>query len=98
MSGHTPGPWWRSGDRFRVFSGAQDGTGPIKLVAQTAFNAKERTLEAEADARLIAAAPTMHAALLDCIAALERNHPDSTVNRRAAAANARAAIAKAEGR
>lgn len=84
---HTPGPWVATPHSSVV--GRAVMVGPLLVAAVPS---------GEANASLIAAAPLMFAALLDCVAALERSHADSAAQRNAAALNARAAIAKAEGR
>ena len=90
MSKHTPGPWEISDGHVYAKGGLSpiccdyevDGT--VCLVVRN-----------EANARLIAAAPTLLAALQDVLAsAVPNEHEHPTMY--AAWANARAAIAKAE--
>ena len=98
MSDATPGPW-------RVGRGAQSDPFAIEAVTVTVAHVKGRRLDPktiEANARLIAAAPELLAALEDCEERMERA-------RRIAddlcpgqwgileASKARAAIAKAKG-
>ena len=85
---HTPGPWMRHD--YRVFREGQQAS-DLTFVAQTAFNAAQRTSTAEANARLIAAAPDL---LTACKMALnERMFKDWPE----VATALIAAIAKAEG-
>lgn len=62
MTTHTPGPWTRGG-QFR--DGARRINGPDGMALATAldFNRFDRDAEADANARLIAAAPGLLAAL-----------------------------------
>lgn len=96
MSGHTRGPWWIEEQTSHDDTGwnVMADAGNVAVSSEYPYFCINR----EADARLIAAAPDLLAALLDCIAALERDHPDIATQRNAAALNARAAIAKAEGK
>ena len=89
MSKHTPGPWWIA------------GTATIRA-GQDAWIASIKWRNREANARLIAAAPEMLAALRKAITYVELCC-DETDGEEAAEAKhdldgARAAIAKAEGR
>lgn len=64
MSKHTPGPWVVDGSGIKVFADVSNGYPPI--VAQATSGDNSLTLQTmEANARLIAAAP-------DLLAALER--------------------------
>jgi hypothetical protein len=60
---HTPGPWMiADGSQYRVLSVARDESGDITrcvYICDTANNAKTRTPENKANARLIAAAPEL---------------------------------------
>lgn len=51
----TPGPW--SADRWRVCANFNEGDPPIKVICDTANNAKTRNDENAANAYLIASAP-----------------------------------------
>ena len=88
MSKHTPGPWLRDGDRVYTLH-------KLAHVEASRWNAQVRPSvgcppdEADANARLIAAAPELLEALKWTARALDKEHP--------AAIKARAAIAKAEG-
>lgn len=57
----TPGPWEAS--RWRVCTHIKVGGPPIKVICDTANNAATRNDENAANARLIAAAPALYAAL-----------------------------------
>ena len=52
----TPGPW--EANRWRVCAGCGEGE-RISVICDTAHNMKTRTVENEANARLIAAAPDL---------------------------------------
>lgn len=87
---HTPGPWNYSGPceitgRYSIFH-----NGPLAYCADTTA----KPGDGEANARLIAAAPDLLAALQNVAACFDANDPDSMAN---AMADARAAIAKATG-
>ncbi len=57
MSAHTPGPWLRDyGQNYAEIVCALSPRGKVKTIARIASGVKSR----EADARLIAAAPTMY--------------------------------------
>jgi len=58
---HTPGPWMRTDDGFRIYQKVGPHVGAF--IAQTAFNAQQRTNEAKDNARLIALAPDLLEAL-----------------------------------
>jgi hypothetical protein len=90
MSKHTPGPWVAK----------DDGVGPYIMAGEIdiamavgPFSYDYMELEVNANARLIAAAPELFEALQRCAALLSRypKHDDAW-------RQARAAIAKAEGR
>jgi hypothetical protein len=87
MAKHTPGPWFLDDDG-RIFDTPDRG----QLVAEvaTADPAEPPAEEDVANARLIAAAPDLLAALEKVVAISDRKHD--------AWDEARAAIAKAEGR
>lgn len=62
---HTPGPWAYGEDRRgtkRVFDG--EGHEVVRAMSSAGYPARRPTAEREANARLIAAAPTMRDALL----------------------------------
>ena len=87
-SEHTPGPWFYERDFDYYLIETEDGHAVV--------TGKDNTEGNEADYRLIAAAPDLLEALRDMVALVRDVAPqyaESTV-----AANARAAIAKAEGR
>lgn len=99
---HTPGPWdirdatiW--GPKGEEVATVSDERGPLHRVNGEIRKVGPKSIAiAEANLRLLAAAPTMLAALRDCIAALES---DTETNQQAAALlNAQAAVAKAEGK
>jgi hypothetical protein len=104
MSGHTPGPWRVKGSGrgliLRIFGGDHDD---IDTEIATVFRADH--LDYEANAQVMAAAPELLAALILCrsclneevIAAGDLDHPTIRAHAKAAA-QADAAIAKAEGR
>ena len=96
MSNHTPGPWrrnveGRNEDAWRVVSESK-ATGYIAFIPPQHENA-------EANSRLIAAAPSLLEALKNTLDALynETHGEDDTSYVREVKADARAAIAKAEG-
>jgi hypothetical protein len=71
MSEHTPGPWIRHD--YRIF---KEWPGPdLQEIGATAWNAKGRTPEAEANAALMAAAPDLLEAAITALAYLETNPP-----------------------
>ena len=101
MSGHTPGPWLIAGGTtvYALQSaGFRHGREQFENRFGLGVSGKAPFAELEANACLIAAAPTMYAALLDCIAAFEDTTADADGRLEAAAINAAAAIAKAEGK
>lgn len=95
MTAHTPGPWvvasgYEIHDRETRFddTGARIGSTPNRIaIVDSVFNV-------EGDARLIAAAPELLAALDNALTAMELDAPNK---RRIEIAAARAAIAKAKG-
>lgn len=91
MSKHTPGPWERfatlNRNTFTIFGGDE-------LVAQV-IPFGDSVEQAEANLRMIAAAPDLFKALENLMLAIE--HGGSKWNK-SAWREARAAIAKAEGR
>jgi hypothetical protein len=95
---HTPGPWEAS--RWRV-CGRID-TDRICVICDTAHNAKSRTPENEANARLIAAAPDLLAACQQLLKDFNQLWLDTTDGEHGEPLDqgpnmARAAIAKATG-
>jgi len=91
---HTPGPWrLSSGDETEIFSGAK----PVAR-AHCGGLTSVKLPEAEANARLIAAAPELLAALEEMYA-LYADHAqyDEEGHETAAINSARAAIARATG-
>lgn len=101
MTKHTPGPWkpWMTGFDNQSFAIGPNGKTPI---AKTLGGNKETN---EANARLIAAAPDLLEALKECAAWFELDkHRQNPVFASASSIgvqmvlNAKAAIAKAEGR
>jgi hypothetical protein len=103
MSAHTPGPWHveRDGDETMVWSGRteQQAQWAIADVCGTASGIVGLRLgEGIANARLIAAAPDLLAAL-KAIAAIQYNRLDAEQGELSQHVEiAKAAIAKAEGR
>jgi hypothetical protein len=94
---HTPGPW-RVGDAAHTIFGPKQSDGSLAVtIASVAGNA--RMEDYRANARLIAAAPDLLAALKDITAKLAsyEKFPDGSGNT-ATFDKARAAIAKAEGK
>ena len=86
---HTPGPWLADHDcDIRTEAGT-----PIAYLAQTVAMATE---EAEANARLIVAAPELLEALEALLREFNQSLPDARERERARK-NARAAIARAKG-
>jgi hypothetical protein len=95
MSEHTPGPWRASmGDLLRVMHGSDCICGVHRIGSRAGGRRSE---ESEANARLIAAAPDLLAALQAVIAAPITGDHESIQRRDAAFTAARAAIAKATG-
>lgn len=121
----TPGPWEiASGSAYRVVwveFGADGKITDCELICDTANNAKTRTPENAANARLISAAPEMYEAMIELDAALmaiqedidtelvgacwcfdsdrdELDHSEFCRRINRGIVEARAAIAKAEGR
>ena len=93
---HTAGPWRRQrphGSDIPVWGADGKSRGCVALVNMSA----ERAAEAEANAVLIAAAPTMYEALKALVESLDWESKRSGTTY-AGHEDARAAIAKAEGR
>ena len=95
---HTPGPWWFD-DGFIA-----SGNGETYVTVADPHCNEQDIDEREANARLIAAAPTQHAEMLRYLPVLERVEADSELWARltdglgiATLNGYRAAIAKAEG-
>ena len=92
---HTPGPWcaWRPiGEEWAVTENKHDGVMPMRIANE---------IDREADARLIATAPELLAALKDCEEALHLATtplPEDREEVFSAQRKARAAIKRAEGR
>lgn len=106
---HTPGPWVASfGDLVRVSAAGPDGWGRTVVICGVHRIGKhlgaERHAEVEANARLIAAAPDLHAPLAGLIRLIDEN-PTAELGEILKAwsvagdgeAAARAALAKATG-
>jgi len=93
---HTPGKWFQTPDGFRVFSENPIDALDITIIAYTAHNVKERTEEARANARLIAAAPDLLVALEAVTSQLRRHFDQEFVldGDEAAVIQAKAALAK----
>ncbi len=87
---HTPGPW--TATRWRVC--AEE---PFRYITDTANNKASRTEENEANARLIAAAPELLAALKGMVEHLLDDRSDGR-DEENALSSAMGAIAKAEGK
>jgi len=99
MSKHTPGPWHHTG---REFNDVRDSDDELVAVAlHLRVGQPERSVqEAEANARLIAAAPELLDALKKMESALAKcfgPHKAEEGDRHRALAQARVAIAKATG-
>lgn len=103
MAEHTPGPWEIgpecNGDK------PEDAIGVLGsddyIVADVWRDVEELAIRADANARLIAAAPELLEALKAVIGALRQEAPGTPLNNRrfdSLGAQANAAIAKAEGR
>lgn len=95
MNAHTDGPWVSEGQFI---------TGPGRITLAEAFISLEPEIDidAEANARLIAAAPDMYEALVDFIAVIDDARPCSLCHRDDHTSDcpmipARAVIAKATG-
>ena len=90
MSKHTPGPW-AVRNKTEVFCGRKR-VAHVNAASKEPLNMKQDREVAEANARLIAAAPDLLEALKDALCALEccgKDYP--------AASKAHATIAKATG-
>ena len=103
MNKHTPGPWWLGRDQSHFGSltsiiGGSDSTGGIRSVAEVGGPDID---EAEANARLIAAAPDLLTACREFVRFAELpnvvDRGDYIRYQAKAIGAARAAIAKAEG-
>ncbi|MFC4923622.1 hypothetical protein [Delftia deserti] len=94
---HTPGPWEATGNFVRSPMHQPEGLPRgVQIVECRDGYFLPHTEEAKANARLIAAAPDMLAALRDVVAVMERDLAGLVVIRPELTA-ARAAIAKATG-
>jgi hypothetical protein len=89
---HTPGPWIIDRDGFND-PGALDGGDNLRRVLRWDAFARRHTDEAEANARLIAAAPE----LLDALQVMAKTFEGLAAIHNDAYRQARAAIAKATG-
>ncbi len=90
-AGHTPGPWTVvHGVRTLINSSHRS-------VASTAVNGKRTTAEDEANARLIASAPALLAALEKCADMVHREYCAVTCNPACDAASAAIATARGGG-
>ena len=100
MAEHTPGPWkvselFADGEIIRVFRTYEVVTPEYDVCADLPWGGPIRN---EADARLIAAAPELLAALEAALASLEgQRRVDQSNEDLAAVYQARAAITKAKG-
>lgn len=92
---HTPGPWTRHD--YRIFREDPPTQRNFRQIATCASNAAGRTAEAEANARLIAAAPDLLAAAR-AVAETCPCDPDINPQWEAAWDALATAIVKAEGR
>lgn len=94
MSKHTPGPWV-------IYDDSNDGkTNRIEIAALGKTVARiYHSVPAEdiPNARLIAAAPEMLAALVDVVAVLQKHYPKQAASPGSIVERALAAIAKATG-
>lgn len=97
-SRHTPGPWWSVGTG--VLAGDKNDPQVIASTETGDVMNVEASEEQEANARLIAAAPELLAALLDCItyrgAVADRNFEYASRRLKAINEIAQSAIALAE--
>jgi hypothetical protein len=93
---HTPGPWTASDERRGIFEIIHDGD----LLAQVwrVRHAGDGDLPAEANARLIAAAPELLEACREALALISEFELEALDGRDEVPDLLRAAIAKAEGR
>jgi hypothetical protein len=91
---HTPGPWHIG---VRTFHAGRDVYGPKGEPVAVADDAITATPEAEANARLIAAAPCLLACLEALVGEADLGEVDLDDDDRAKLEQARAAIAKATG-
>lgn len=102
MSKHTPGPWWLGRDpchydSLTSISGGSDSNGGIRSVAEVGGHDVD---EAEANARLIAAAPDLLAACEAALVQVTRDNDERGVptnEHRGTQWMLEAAIAKAKG-
>jgi hypothetical protein len=94
MSKHTSGPWFEIGGKqvmaqFNKITGRGTKNETVAYCDYAWMTVEER----EANARLIAAAPELLAALENIVAWMEQHHPEAAKN----IPQARAAIAKVRG-
>lgn len=94
MSAHTPGPWIVEDDKHGILVLAE-GAG---LSVSVTIPGRKITAEDKANARLIAAAPELLAALEEITAGLDESSDTMPLIRGAEVKAARAAIAKARGK
>lgn len=90
MSGHTPGPW--------KIDATDDSVRDSNEHQICDFNWTDDVGRSQANARLIASAPELLAALRNLVDAAESTSTLQREHRRAACVIARSAIARAEGR
>lgn len=105
MTEHTPGPWFAVSERLYQGKHHVAGRGPVvkasgrpRTIAEVyrATTQDGREKEAEANARLIAAAPELYEALQDCVALLS-GEVSGAAQVNSILRESRAAIAKVEG-
>jgi hypothetical protein len=96
MSGHTPGPWVWAERHHGLFGSGKDN----RVLDFASYEGMWLAVSdhQEANASLIAAAPDLLAGLRAVVAMVDPAQPYMTHDELTALADARAAIAKAEGR
>lgn len=96
MSGHTPGPWRIDPRPFSGY-GAVHVSGGQYIVAKALGQTQSCETEATANARLIAAAPDLLAALQSIVASLAEHDDEGMIEHAEQMIAARTAIAEATG-
>ena len=103
MSAHTPGPWyvdpqgWNASHSFYIRGSDKNGEQLSWGKGAVARLPRSTVMPSEANARLIAAAPDLLAALQAIIKSLSDHDDKGMIEHAQQMINARAAIAKAEG-
>lgn len=95
---HTPGPWIVGSDKTSVLQVTLDAENPFQCVVNTTSGYNAMSLEeAKANARLIAGAPNLLAALKAIVSSLLDADEEGLIDHAPEIMAAKSAIAKAEG-